>query len=100
MGPFEMVVALVLITTIGKMFTRRGPRHPPKAELSPGAKEELESIRESMHGLSGRLERLEQERDFYKDLLEAPDERRGLSSPSPEMPPHSTESRKEEASSS
>ena len=25
-----------------------------------------------MHDLSGRLQRLEEERDFYKDLLEAP----------------------------
>ena len=59
--------------------------------------EELESMCESMHGLSGRLERLEQERDFYKDLLEAPGGCRGISPPSPETAPTSAHPPKGEA---
>jgi hypothetical protein len=31
--------------------------------------------------LSGRLVRLEEERDFYRDLLEAPDRARGIRPP-------------------
>ena len=34
--------------------------------------EELDDIREVVGGVIGRLERLEEERDFYKELLDAP----------------------------
>ena len=41
--------------------------------------EELHRLRETLGDLSGRVERLEQERDFYKDLLEPLPERPRLS---------------------
>ena len=54
LGYFEFVLALVIITTVGKVAERR---------MSRGR-------RDDMADLSGRLERLEEGRDFYKDLLE------------------------------
>ena len=39
--------------------------------------------------LSGRLERLEEERDFYRDLLEAPDPARKIRPPTGENEPGS-----------
>ena len=81
---FEFVIALVFISTLGRVFSRRAPRRPQQAELPPAQREELEGIRDAMHDLSGRLQRLEEERDFYKDLLEAPKERPGISPPESE----------------
>ncbi len=81
MGVFEFVIALVFISMLGKVLSRRTPRRPPQAELPPGERAELESIRDTMHDLSGRLQRLEEERDFYKDLLEAPRGRREIPPP-------------------
>ena len=81
MGVFEFVIALVLISTLGRVLSRRSPRRQPKAELPPAQSAELEGIRDAMHDLSGRLQRLEEERDFYKDLLEAPEGRRKISPP-------------------
>ena len=81
MGVFEFVIALVFISTLGRILSRRAPRRPPQAELPPADRAELEGIRDSMHDLSGRLQRIEEERDFYKDLLEAPKGRSGISPP-------------------
>ena len=69
MGIFEFVLALVIITTAGKIVERRfsSPRRDESLQLGT---EELHRIRETMTDLSGRLERLEEERDCYKDLLE------------------------------
>ena len=80
MGVFEMVVLIVLISTVGKILGRRSQRIEPRGDapkLGPG---EMEGIRESLDDLSGRIMRLEEERDFYKDLLESPDRQRGLPS--------------------
>jgi hypothetical protein len=44
--------------------------------------EELHRLQETIGDLSGRVERLEQERDFYKDLLEPLPERPRLSATS------------------
>jgi hypothetical protein len=43
--------------------------------------EELHRISETITDLSGRVERLEEERDFYKDLLEPPSSSRQLPPP-------------------
>lgn len=80
-GVFEFVIALVLISTLGRVLSRRFPRRQPQGELPPGQRAELDGIRDAMHDLSGRLQRLEEERDFYKDLLEAPGGRREISPP-------------------
>lgn len=71
MGVFEFVILLVLISGATKVLVSRGQ----KKQLTSGdaiQHEELAHIRDTMAQLSGRLELLEQERDFYKDLLDAP----------------------------
>jgi len=45
---------------------------------------ELEGIRDAIDGVIGRLERLEEERDFYKDLLDSPGTRREIPPPAVE----------------
>ena len=79
MGVFAFIVMIVLISTIGKVLTQpRGQIHMqhPSPQLPPG---EVDRIQETMHHLSERVARLEEERDFYKDLLDAPARPRGLS---------------------
>ena len=46
--------------------------------------EELHRVRDTITDLSGRVERLEEERDFYKDLLEPPPGSRSLPPPDSE----------------
>jgi len=81
LGVFEFVLVLVLITTLGKvatqLFQRERP-HTAKPQLGPG---EMDGIRETIDELSGRVGRLEEERDFYKALLESPERQRELPSP-------------------
>ena len=78
MDPF--IVPVIAIVTVGVVITlntfgvalpRRLPQPGPKADSSL-QEGELEDIRDALTHMSGRLERLEEERDFYKDLLEAP----------------------------
>jgi hypothetical protein len=79
LGVFEFIIALVFISTVGKVLSQLLPRGKPQAQppsLPPG---EVERIHEALENLSGRLVRLEEERDFYKELLESPERRqRGL----------------------
>jgi hypothetical protein len=84
LGVFEFVILLVLISTAGKVLSRRSPRREVPGN-SPGMSlGELERIRDSMDDLSVRVERLEEERDFYRDLLDAPDGPRKIRPPEPE----------------
>ncbi len=55
----------------------------------PGA--EPDSIREAIDGVIGRLERLEEERDFYKDLLDSPVTRGEIPPPAAEEDATDTE---------
>lgn len=73
MGVFEFVVLLVLISTAGKVLSRRRPGRDLRGPSPESRSGELEGLREAMDHLSGRVERLEEERDFYKDLLDAPE---------------------------
>ncbi len=83
MGVFEFVIALVFISTIGRIaMGRRRPHRLPGESFHLDA-EELHRVRDTITDLSGRVERLEEERDFYKDLLEPPASRSKL------PPPHS-----------
>ena len=85
MGVFEFIIILVMIQTIGRVLTRRVPqvKAPSEApQFSPG---DAGRINEAMDDLSGRLGRLEEERDFYKQLLEAPDKQRGAPSSDTEL---------------
>lgn len=81
MGVFEFIIVLVLISTAGKVVSRRRARRDSQVDLPPERQAELERIRDAMDDLSGRLHRLEEERDFYKDLLDAPGERHAISPP-------------------
>ena len=82
MGVFEFVIVLVLISTVGKVLSGRTSRHELKQQApKPVGSAEADMLREMMDELNGRLTLLEEERDFYKDLLEAPDPRRGLRAP-------------------
>ncbi len=69
-GVFEFVLLLVLITTIGKVLSARSGRPALRGGVGP---EELERLNEAMGELHTRLTKLEEERDFYRALLESPD---------------------------
>jgi hypothetical protein len=82
LGVFEFIIVLVLISTFGKVLTdRRQPKELGGDAAPRLARGEAEDLREMVHNLSGRLERLEEERDFYKDLLEPPEKPRVIGGP-------------------
>jgi len=67
------VIALVAITTGGRIVTRLiGRRDFRRIDPSPQDRAEIEALRASVDDMSDRLGRLEEERDFYRALLEAP----------------------------
>jgi hypothetical protein len=70
-GVFEFIILLVLISTVGKIFTARNER--PVLPPAPPRTDELLQLNDAMGELHARVERLEEERDFYRALLEAPD---------------------------
>ena len=80
MGVFEFVITLVLISTVGRIIVRRRQAPLPRESLQLDA-EELHRVHDAIADLSTRMERLEEERDFYKDLLEPPSGR-GMLPPS------------------
>ncbi|MGY8797735.1 MAG: hypothetical protein ACKVG4_03010 [Longimicrobiales bacterium] len=77
MGVFEFILIMVMILTIGGVLTRRAPQVKAPSEAPQLSPSDADRISEAMDDLSGRLGRLEEERDFYKQLLEAPDKQRG-----------------------
>ena len=90
MDPFQFVLGLVgiitaggiittIVKTVGKMFSRP-PAPKLKAGVPQGGAAELELLREAIDQVSGRVAHLEEERDFYKDLLE-PTKARGAIKP-------------------
>ena len=83
MGVFEFVIMLVLISTVGRIIARRTVPLPRESFQLDA--EELHRVREAIADLSTRMERLEEERDFYKDLLEPPPGRGTLPPPDPEL---------------
>lgn len=78
-GVFEFIIALVLISTLGKVLAARTER--PRIE-DPRRPEEMDRLNEAVSDLHGRLSKLEEERDFYRALLESP-ARGSLSEPPP-----------------
>jgi len=67
------VIALVAITTGGRIVTRLiGRRDFRRVDPSPQDRAEIEALRASVDDMGDRLGRLEEERDFYRALLEAP----------------------------
>ncbi len=76
MDPFVFVIALVAVISAGRTLRavlvetiRRRPL--PEGDAREGGVE-IEGYRETMEGVMSRLERLEEERDFYRELLDAP----------------------------
>lgn len=81
MGIVEIILALALISIVAKAVGNRGG-----SELTEGASapaRELARMREALDDMSTRLQRLEEERDFYVDLLESPQRPRPLEAPKP-----------------
>lgn len=66
MGIFEFIVILVLITTIGEVVKARAGRPAPL----PPERPEDGALESTVEELNRRLLRLEEERDFYRALLE------------------------------
>ena len=75
MGVFEMIVAVVLISTVGGVLSQKVKQRPlpPGERMEPG---EADAMRAALDDLNGRVIRLEEERDFYRDLLENPENRK------------------------
>lgn len=70
LGVFEFVIVVVLVTTIGKVVEARAARPPAKDALPSPSPQEWQQLEEALADMNGRLVRLEEERDFYKALLE------------------------------
>lgn len=84
MGLFEFVIILVVVSTAGRIIAGRRRPLPLPGESFQVDTEELRRIGDTITDLSGRVERLEEERDFYKDLLEPPSGSRNLPPPDSE----------------
>ena len=84
MGAFEFVIALLVLRIVAKTIERRWRSAPLPGESVQVDTEELHRIGNTISDLSGRVERLEEERDFYKDLLEPPSGSRKLPLPDSE----------------
>ena len=81
MGVFEFVITLVLISSVAKIIDSRRRTPRVAGESFQMDTEELRRVRDTITDLSTRVERLEEERDFYKDLLEPPSGSRRISPP-------------------
>jgi hypothetical protein len=71
LGVFEFILLIVLITTVGKIVEARV--HRPSAPALPPRGPGGEELEEMVGDLNKRLLRLEEERDFYRALLEPPE---------------------------
>ncbi len=74
LAAFVCVVITVRVVVVES--TRRRARL--EGDLPPG-RGELDGLRDAIEGANVRLDRLEEERDFYKDLLDLPETRRAIS---------------------
>jgi hypothetical protein len=81
LDPFAFVIVLVAIITAGRLLRSVLPRRELGRDASRRGQEEIEELRGAIDGVTSRLERLEEERDFYRDLLEAPDPPREIKPP-------------------
>ena len=84
MNFFALIITLAITTAAALTFARSIERR--RRPTLPGESvqvdtEELHRIAETITDLSERVERLEEERDFYKDLLEPPSSSRELPPP-------------------
>ncbi len=68
-----------LLRAVAVELIRRRPRI--EGDSPPAAAGELEGIRDAIEGVVARLDRMEDERDFYKELLDSPGTRREIQAP-------------------
>jgi hypothetical protein len=91
LDPFQFVIALVAILTIGtiagkivgiigRAFDKPKPPPPLKAE-STRDPDEAEAILGAIGEVMSRVEQLEEERDFYRELLESSGARKEIQPP-------------------
>ena len=88
---FEFALGLVAIVTAGSIITTivktvgatfARPHHAKLIAASPQAgPAEIEGLREVIDHVSGWVAHLEDERDFYKDLIESPGARAAIQPP-------------------
>ena len=73
MGVFGFVIILVTISMIGKVMSEfaGNQRLPPGSAPSS---DDVELLRDAVADMGTRLHKLEEERDFYRQLLEAPND--------------------------
>ena len=74
LAAFVFVVITVRVVVVESI--RRRTRL--EEDLPPG-RGELAGLRDAIEGATVRLDRLEEERDFYKNLLDLPETRRAIS---------------------
>jgi len=85
--PFVFGIVIASIITVGRTtraLLLESSRRKTRRELggdSPHDSARLEGLGEAMEGVMSRLERLEEERDFYRDLLDSPETDRKISPP-------------------
>ena len=74
LAAFVLVVITVRVVVV-ESISRRARL---EGDLQPGGGE-LDALRDAIEGVTVRLDRLEEERDFYDDLLDLPETRRAIS---------------------
>lgn len=81
MGVFEFIIVLVTVTTIGKVVTDRQELAAlaKNRQAEPGP--DYQALVETVDDMNTRLARVEEERDFYRKLLEAPEVKDRLTGP-------------------
>ena len=72
MGVFEFIIVLVTVSTIGKVVTDRNETRALLKNRRPDPNPDLQALIDTVEDMNTRLARVEEERDFYKRLLEAP----------------------------
>lgn len=80
MSLVSLVLLIALVALVVRGTIRSADERLPPGRGGPSSAE-LESIREELDQVTTRLQRLEEERDFYKELLEAPDRKELLKGP-------------------
>ncbi len=79
------MVAFVFVVITVRVVVVESIRHRARLEgdLPPGGGE-LDGLRDAIEGATVRLDRLEEERDFYKELLDSRETRREIAPPAVE----------------
>jgi len=73
-----VIVSIITVGRTTRALLLEAARRKTRRELggdSSDGNAHLVALSEAMDGVMSRLERLEEERDFYKDLLDSPETR-------------------------